>query len=122
MQAPVGDRYATELMGEVYNALSVWEEPRPLAALSHARRLLEQQRIQASAQQRPPEWTTPALYCATGPLRLYNPGDPFEDITEAPEPVFDSGVVSRRIGDMVGRRREQRLILRACAIRRRPAC
>ncbi len=113
MQAPVGDQYATELMGEVYQALSAWEEPRPLAALSHARRLLEQQRIQASPQRRPPEWATPALFCAAGPLRLYNPGDPFEDIKEAPEPVFDPGVVVRRIGDMVGRRREQRLILHA---------
>jgi CHAT domain-containing protein len=30
MQAPVGDQYATELMGKVYEALSAWEEPRPL--------------------------------------------------------------------------------------------
>src|SRR5271166_5296143 len=113
MQAPVGDQYATELMGEVYRALSAWEEPRPLAALSHARRLLEQQRVQASAQQRPPEWATPALFCPTGPLRLYNPGDPFQDVKEVPEPVFDPGVVVRRVGDMVGRRREQRLTLHA---------
>jgi tetratricopeptide (TPR) repeat protein len=113
MQAPVGDRYATELMGALYEALANWEEPRPLAALSHARRLLEQQRLQMSPQRRPPEWATPALLCPKAPLRLYNPADPFEDIKEAPEPVFDPGVVVRRIGDMVGRRREQRLILHA---------
>jgi tetratricopeptide (TPR) repeat protein len=109
----VGDQYATELMGVVYEALANWQEPRPLAALSHARRLLEQQRVQASPQQRPPEWATPALFCAKGPLWLYDPKDPFEDIKEAPDPVFDPGVVVRRIGDMVGRRREQRLILHA---------
>jgi hypothetical protein len=113
MQAPVGDQYATELMGVVYEALANWQEPRTLAVLSHARRLLEQRRVQASAQQRPPEWATPALFCAKGPLWLYDPKDPFEDIKEAPDPVFDPGVVVRRIGDMVGRRREQRLILQA---------
>ncbi len=113
MQAPVGDEYATELMGEVYQALANWQEPHPLTALSHARRVLEQQRVQALLQQRPPEWATPALFSSTVPLRLYNPADPFEDIKEAPEPVFDPGVVVRRIGDMVGRRREQRLILHA---------
>jgi tetratricopeptide (TPR) repeat protein len=112
MQASVGDGYATELIGEVYQALANWQEPHPLAALSHARRLLEQQRVQ-TPQQRPPEWATPALFCGAGPLPLYNPTDPFEDIKEAPEPVFDPGVVVRRIGDMVGRRREQRLILHA---------
>jgi len=111
MQASVGDQYATELMGEVFKTLADWEEPRPLAALSHARRLLEQQRVQVMPHQRPPEWATPALFCAAGPLRPYDPTDPFEDIEEAPEPVFDPGVVVRRIGDMVGRRREQRLIL-----------
>jgi tetratricopeptide (TPR) repeat protein len=113
MQAPVGDQYATELMGELYEALGNWEEPRPISALSHARRFLEQQRTQMSREQRPPEWATPSMFCPMGPLRLYNPADPFEDIKEAPEPVFDSGVVVRRIGDMVGRRREQRLILHA---------
>jgi tetratricopeptide (TPR) repeat protein len=113
MQAPVGDRYATELMGDVYQALSTWEEPHPLAALTHARRVRAQQHAQSLHQQRPPEWATPALFCGAGPLRLYNPADPFEDITEAPEPVFDPGVVVRRLGDMVGRRREQRLILHA---------
>jgi hypothetical protein len=113
MQAPVGDRYATELTGEIYQVLSTWEEPRPLTALSHARRLLEQRRIAVSPPQLPPEWATPALFCAAGPLRLYDPKEPFEDIQEAPEPVFDPDVVVRRIGDMIGRRREHRLILGA---------
>ena len=112
MQAPVGDRYATELMGAVYEALSTWEEPRPLAALGHARRDLERRRI-ASPLPQSPEWATPALLCAASPTILYDPNQPPEEIKEAPEPVFDPGVVVRHIGDMVGRRREQRLILRA---------
>jgi len=112
MQASVGDRYATELMSSVYEALSTREEPRPLAALGQARRQLEQQRI-ASPQQQPPEWATPALFCAATPTILYDPKQPAEELREALDPTFDGGVVVRRIGDMVGRRREQRLILRA---------
>ena len=114
MQAPVGDRYATDLMGCVYEALASWQEPRPLAALGHARRHIEdKRRADASALQPPPEWATPAFFCAASPLRLYDATVPFEDLKEAPEPIFDPGVVVRRIGDMVGRRREQRLILQA---------
>lgn len=37
MQAPVSDRYATELMGCVYEALANWEEPDPLGAPSATR-------------------------------------------------------------------------------------
>ena len=114
MQAPVGDRYATDLMGCVYEALASWQEPRPLAALGHARRHIEdKRRADTSALQPPPEWATPAFFCAASPLRLYDATAPFEDLKEAPEPTFDPGVVVRRIGDMVGRRREQRLILQA---------
>ena len=114
MQAPVGDRFATDLTGCIYEALAGWEEPRPLAALSHARRRVEdKRRADTSALQPPPEWATPASFCSAGPLRLYDATVPFEDVKEAPEPTFDPGVVVRRIGDMVGRRREQRVILQA---------
>jgi tetratricopeptide (TPR) repeat protein len=112
MQAPVSDRYATELMSSVYEALSTSEEPKPLAALGEARRRLERQRI-ASPQQQSPELGTPALFCAATPALLYDPKQPPEQLSEAPEPALDPGVVVRRIGDMVGRRREQRLILHA---------
>jgi hypothetical protein len=112
MQAPVGDRYATELMSSVYEALSTSEEPKPLAALGEARRRLERQRI-PSPQQQSPEWATPALFCAATPALLYDPKQPSEQLKEASEPFFDCGVVARGIGDMVGRRREQRLILHA---------
>lgn len=114
MQALVSDRYATELMGEVYNALSSWEQPLALAALNHARRTLEtRRRADRSPLPPPPEWATPALFCAGIPLILYDPKAPFEALQKAPEPVFDPGVVVRRIGDMVGRRSKQRLILRS---------
>ena len=85
-----------------------------MAALGHARRNIEdKRRADTSALRPPPEWTTPSFFCAAAPLRLYDPSAPFEDLKEVPEPTFDPGVVVRRIGDMVGRRREQRLILQA---------
>ena len=52
MQAPVGNRYATDLMGCVYEELASWQKPRPLAALGHARRHIEdKRRADASALQ-----------------------------------------------------------------------
>jgi MoxR-like ATPase len=60
-----------------------------------------------------PNGRHPRCFAPPGPLRLYDPKEPFEGIKEAPGPVFDPRVVARRIGDRVGRRREQRLILRA---------
>ena len=112
MQAPVGDRYATDLIAGVYEALAGWQEARPLTALSHARRWIEEkQRADASASS--PEWPTVAFFCAASPVGLIDTTMPFDDLKEAPAPTFDPGVVVRRIGDMVGRRREQRLILRA---------
>ena len=112
MQAPVGDDYATELMEGVYQAL--WQDPRPLAALAEVRRRLEEARLRRRPGDRPPpEWATPALFTAAASTPLYDPAAPHEDLREPEEPVFDEGVVVRRIGDLVGRRRDQRLIRRA---------
>ena len=114
MQAPVGDHYATDLMAEVYEALANWQKPHPLAALGHARRVIERKRRDdTSASPPPPEWPTAAFFCAASPTDLFDPNAEPEKLEEIPTPVFDPGVVVRRVGDMVGRRREQRLILRA---------
>ena len=114
MQAPVRDRYATDLLGLVYETLGVSDEPRPLAAVSQARRRLEQtRRTQSDARPNSAEWSTPTVIAGAAPLRLYDPSVPGEELTEAPAPLFDPGVVVRRIGDLVGRRREQRILLQA---------
>ena len=114
MQASVGDDYATELMAGVYQALAAWGEPRPLAALAQVRRRLEEARQRVRPEHRPPpEWATPTLFTAAASSCLYDPAAPHEDLHEPDAPVFDEGVVVRRIGDLVGRRRDQRLIRRA---------
>jgi hypothetical protein len=113
MQGPVGDRYATQLGGALLEALATWETPSPLAALAEARRRLESERIADTSPQRPsPEWATPTLYTARAVLPLYDPKAPFECLSLVPEPRLDAGVVVRRVGDFVGRRREQRIALK----------
>jgi hypothetical protein len=47
------------------------------------------------------------------PQPLYNPKAPFESLPDRPAPRLDPGVVVRRVGEFVGRRREQRMLLRA---------
>ena len=74
MQAPVGDRYATDLLGLVYEQLAASDEPRPLTALAGARRHLERaRRAHAARSSRPAEWATPAFMASAAPLRLSTP-------------------------------------------------
>jgi TIR domain/CHAT domain/AAA ATPase domain len=112
MQGPVGDKYATALAEALFRALATWKTPQPLQALSEARRELEQARLREQ-QYEPAEWMIPTLYGAYVPLRLYDPEADFEEIMSIPEPTLERGVVVRRVGEFVGRRREQRLTLRS---------
>ncbi|MCU0894581.1 MAG: CHAT domain-containing protein, partial [Rhodospirillales bacterium] len=113
MQGPVSDTYATLLAGELLEALAGWEQPEVLTALASARRDLERSRLQTPATARqPPEWATPALYASAEPLPLFDPKAKPETIESRPEPRLDPGVLVRRVGEMVGRRRELRLARR----------
>jgi tetratricopeptide (TPR) repeat protein len=113
MQAPVSDSYATDLAGALFHALASWQNSDALHALAEARRRLEQKRLEdTSPRQLPPEWPTPTLYGAKSPLPLYDPTAPFEELQPPPEPVLDKGVVVRRVGEFVGRQREERLALK----------
>ncbi|HEX4954344.1 MAG TPA: tetratricopeptide repeat protein [Thermoanaerobaculia bacterium] len=118
MRAPVGDRYATELAAAFYGHLATAAEPLPLAALATARVGLEAARGQAAGAASRPEWSTPLLLLrGEGPsalgLPLYDPQAPFARV-EPPHTVrLAQGVVVREVGDFVGRRRDQRLLLAA---------
>ncbi|MEA2602862.1 MAG: hypothetical protein QOF89_3854, partial [Acidobacteriota bacterium] len=115
MQAPVSDPYATDLGARLYRALATFERPDPLAALTEARRTLEVDRQdgKVSALVDLAEWATPALYLRGPSLPLYDPEGLFEDVQPPPEPRFTKGVVVRRVGEFVGRRREERRILQS---------
>ena len=115
MQGSVSDRYATDLAGQLFQALATWQDPLPLRALAGARRALETARQQPNPRGAPPpEWPLPSLYALNhAPQSLFDPLAEFETVSPPPEPGLDRGVVVRRIGDLVGRRREQRLTLQA---------
>jgi tetratricopeptide (TPR) repeat protein len=61
----------------------------------------------------PPEWATPTLYAAVEPLPLYDPTAPVERLPDRPVPRLDPNIAVRRVGEFVGRRREQRVLRRA---------
>jgi len=120
MQAPVGDRYATDLAASFYRHLSTGESPVPSLALARARQEVEEARLRRiekgespDAPGNLPEWATPALYLAGEPYPLYDPAAPFDRRRPRPEVQFDPGVCVRRIGDFIGRRREVREMARA---------
>lgn len=120
MQAPVGDLYARELGARLFAALATHESPDPLTALSSARRAVDRERGDGKVDDgQLAEWATPALYLPSRPPTsaaaqpLFARGAAAEPIAEPAEPRLADGTVLRRVGDFVGRRREERLALRA---------
>src|SRR5208337_1511585 len=116
MQAPVTDRYATELCAGFYRRLAADASPDPLLALAEARRAAERDRLALppSAPQRgPAEWATPALTARGLRLPLFNRREPFGQVHPPQTPVLAEGVVVREVGEFVGRRREMREARRA---------
>ena len=118
MQAPVSDRYATELAGELYGWLASARDTDTLVALAEARRSCERRRqsLPATSPRRgAPEWATPALLVRGPRLPLYNRDETFGAVHAAIQPVLAEGVVVRGVGEFVGRRREEREGRRALA-------
>jgi tetratricopeptide (TPR) repeat protein len=115
MNAPVSDAYATRLMAQVYHRLATAERPEVLEALSDARWKLENVRSQepmGSPWRQRAEWATPALFRRGPGLPLYDVRDGLETIGAAAEPALQAGIVVRRVGEFVGRRRERRILRR----------
>ncbi|MGC4086898.1 MAG: tetratricopeptide repeat protein [Polyangiaceae bacterium] len=120
MNAVVSDRYAIRWGEAFYAELSAIGDgaptaPAPLRALANVRRTLEVDRLVESA--RSPagelaEWATPVLLLRGQPLPLYDASAQSERI-ETPSVPQLPGVVVRRVGDFVGRRRDERLALAA---------
>ncbi|MCP4529657.1 MAG: AAA family ATPase, partial [Delftia sp.] len=115
MQSSVSDRYATAFGALMYRALATMERPDPLTALCEARRNIEAARCRDDDRVDPilAEWATPVLLLSCPSLPLYDPAAPMATVAQQAEPRLAEGVVVRRVGDFVGRRREQRLILAA---------
>jgi tetratricopeptide (TPR) repeat protein/DNA-binding CsgD family transcriptional regulator len=112
MNAIVSDSYSTRLMGEVYRRMAVAMRPDPLMALSDARREVEAGPSHtADAPGSLAEWATPVLFRRGPGLPFYDVRDGVDEVREVAEPALQAGIVVRRVGEFVGRRREQRLLL-----------
>ncbi len=117
MQAGVTDRYASALARAFYAALAEREHARPAQALAQARQVLEQARQQAlqrgaPAGQHPAEYATASLYCAADDAALVDYGAARQPLHTAPVHQAIGPMPDLRLGDLVGRRRELRAVLR----------
>jgi hypothetical protein len=116
MQSPVSDAYATELTAAIYEHLATADAPDVLIALAEARRSCERTRVRlpaGSPRRRLVEWATPALLVRDPRLPLFARREPFGPVPVSLEPILDAGVVVRRVGEFVGRRRAERDCRRA---------
>lgn len=124
MNAPVTDPYAARLGARLYQELATQHRPDPLAAVSSARRQVDAELHRAPAGSREArlaelaEWATPVLAVRGPSLPLFDPAEGYERIPAPSEPRLAPGIVVRGVGDFVGRRREERLLLGALRGRR----
>jgi tetratricopeptide (TPR) repeat protein len=117
MQAPVSDRYAIQIADAFYRALIAPDAPRPSLALAQARKAIEQQRLEAVRRGAPavetqPEYATVALFVAGADRPLLDAGAPKQPLRVAPVHVLGGVVPQLPQGELIGRRRELREILK----------
>ncbi|HME00223.1 MAG TPA: TIR domain-containing protein [Terriglobia bacterium] len=117
MQTAVSDWYATELAGRFYEELARAERPLPSRALALARRALEEQRKQNLARgqwgmETLAEYATPALFLAGEENAVLDRGLALEPVREPPAPRSVGKVPLLKLGDLIGRRRDLREIVR----------
>ena len=114
MQTAVSDRYATELAGRFYGEISS-AAVSPATALARARRDLERERNVAAARREtvlPPEYATPSLFCAGQERPLLDLAAEPVPPQEYSRPITAGAVPMLGIGDLIGRRKEVRDVVR----------
>jgi tetratricopeptide (TPR) repeat protein len=118
MQTTVSDRYASQLALRFYKALAQQGDSLlPSRALAYARKELEQERQAEAARggpelSMPPEYASAALFVAheDGPLADF--GRDKEPLRMRPVHHVAGPVPQLKVDDLIGRRRELRLLLR----------
>ena len=110
MQTLVSDVYATELAGYFYEELSRAETPMASRALALARQKIEKQR-QGSALTFP-EFATPSLFVLGEENVILDRALPQRVMDEVPPVVSSGGIPLLKMGDLIGRRREARRLVR----------
>ncbi|MBV9160065.1 MAG: CHAT domain-containing protein [Pseudonocardiales bacterium] len=111
MQAPVTDRYATELAAAFYRHLSVPAFPRVGVALARARHELASQPSEQTDQRRGPQWATATL-TATEDGPLIDGDLELVPLRRAPVHLASGPVPALGVGELIGRRVELRETLR----------
>jgi tetratricopeptide (TPR) repeat protein len=113
-RALIGDPYATAFAAAFYRELAA--EGRPARAFDRTRKELEQRRREGAATRIRAEWSTPLLFLGAGldeaSPSLFDPAAPAAAIREPQTFRFAAGTLERRVGEFVGRRGNQREILR----------
>ncbi len=112
MQAPVTDVYATALARVFYRELSRASSPRAGVALAVARQEVEAMRKQAAAELRP-EWATASLLLAGDDDPLIDSDLEQTPLRRPPVHAIAGPVPSLGWDELIGRRREVRIALRA---------
>ncbi|HET9255737.1 MAG TPA: TIR domain-containing protein, partial [Pseudonocardiaceae bacterium] len=118
MQAPVTDRYATEMAAEFYRQLSVPAFPRVGMALARARQALAQRQLADTAERPCPEWATATLV-ATDDEPLIDSDLELVPLRRVPVHLATGPVPALGMGELIGRRAELRRALRALRDERR---
>ncbi len=117
MQTSVSDWYATRLAGAFYGHLTQQGVRLPSHALALARQKVEAERREALRQGQgevpdTPEYATPSLFCAGAEIPLLDWDADKLESTRNSRPPATGPVPLLDIGDLVGRRKELRELLR----------
>ena len=114
MQTLVTDDHATRLVAALYDNLSNRDRPLASDALALARQQLEGERQKGLAQgdERAAEYATPTLFLSGKEAPLLDRGLELVKPVEPPRPMSSGVVPLLSIGDLVGRRKELREMMR----------
>ena len=117
MQTSVTDVHATRLGAALYDNLSNRDRPLASDALALARQQVESERRKALAQgsEQAAEYATPTLFLSGKEVPLLDRGLELKRPTEPPRPMSSGVLPLLSIGDLVGRRKELRNVLRVLA-------
>jgi hypothetical protein len=116
MQAAVSDQYATELAKAFYENLSKQELASPSRALAAARRAVEAERRAAEGRGAAPAWpeqATATLYVAGEDQPLVNYGGTAQPLKRPPVHTPEGVVPGLSVGDLIGRRKPLRSVLKS---------
>ena len=113
-ETSVTDRYATRLFARVYAELAEAARPDVVRAVADARRMVQRQLLDGTDRRDQlvaglDEWSVVTVLAGAPSVAVYDPAAPSQAIAEA-GPGAVEGLLTRPMGEFVGRRREQRAL------------